>query len=1077
LEGELTVAADSASRRGVSPGLIPRPRLDPLLDLIPLRRLGLVIGGAGYGKSTLVRDWAVGRRVAWVAMRDDPQSSRGLGGPLIDALGRAGVRIETQFESGAGAASETLAGIIAGAIEASGAGELILVIDDVQELAVDASPNGLLPAFIRQAPSSVHVVLISRSMPAFPIQRLRAHGETVDVRATDLAMDTDEVGRMVETVLGGEDEQLAAKLAGATSGWPALIRLVLESLRSVPTDARVAAVDRSMRSGEAIFPYLAEEVLAGEPPLVRELIRTVAPLDAFDGDLCRDLGIRDAARIVADLRSRGMFVMSAPDGHDRLSLHRLIRDYAKQRMPLEPRELRRIRSAAVRWLGRIGDAEGAIRSAIEAAEPDLTIELLRAYGTDLLRRGRVDVLVAAGASLPPEALDDRLALLIGDAATDRGLSSEATAYYTRTAGENRGLGAAVGWRLGRLHFERGEFGRAAELLAEAILEGASDVDRARLLAWRAMSAWHGDESDAYPLALEAIGAAVSSGDLGAISIAETAACYSLLKSDLRAARSHHAVALRAADEANDLVQRVRLRCAFEAGESSLSGQVDELTFILPAVEAAGNDRWLSRALHARALCLLDLGRYDEAESDLRRALEVSRRLGQNDFAPALFLADLHRIVGDLAEATEQYRGVLARAQEDRDLTSWAKCGLARILARADPAAAADLIEEALAEALPHHRRDVLIGAGFVAVALGRRDDAARFAEQALRLVESDETGDALAALAYAMEVVSLTIDDVAERRARLEEANGIWGRLGNDAEGAVTTLALAHLDTGPRARASQAAALRRVRAAGIRPSAADAASLLAAIPRERIPPIEIRTFGTFQVLRGGVPVPPGEWKSKKARDLLKILIARRTTVARDELIEALWPDEDPEATSNRLSVGLSLLRAVLDPSRSRPADTFVTTERGALRLVPGELVIDFEDFAVNAADGLALHRRGESGAAVERLLAAEALYGGELFEEDPYADWAVGPREETRGIYIQVARAIAEILANRGDVDDAIRYLMRIISRDPFDEAAHLGLVQALARGRHHGEARRAYQAYVSRMAELEIEAAAYPAS
>ena len=53
--------------------------------------------------------------------------------------------------------------------------------------------------------------------------------------------------------------------------------------------------------------------------------------------------------------------------------------------------------------------------------------------------------------------------------------------------------------------------------------------------------------------------------------------------------------------------------------------------------------------------------------------------------------------------------------------------------------------------------------------------------------------------------------------------------------------------------------------------------------------------------------------------------------------------------------------------------------------------------------------------------------------------------------------------------------LTRPFRIDAFDEAAHLALVQALAGAGRRGDARRAYQRYVARMAELEVEPAAYP--
>lgn len=80
--------------------------------------------------------------------------------------------------------------------------------------------------------------------------------------------------------------------------------------------------------------------------------------------------------------------------------------------------------------------------------------------------------------------------------------------------------------------------------------------------------------------------------------------------------------------------------------------------------------------------------------------------------------------------------------------------------------------------------------------------------------------------------------------------------------------------------------------------------------------VAVRSLGALSVCRGGEVVSAGEWQSRKARDLLKILVSRRGRPAtRDALIEALWPEQDPSRTPNRLSVALSTARAVLDPER------------------------------------------------------------------------------------------------------------------------------------------------------------------
>ncbi len=119
--------------------------------------------------------------------------------------------------------------------------------------------------------------------------------------------------------------------------------------------------------------------------------------------------------------------------------------------------------------------------------------------------------------------------------------------------------------------------------------------------------------------------------------------------------------------------------------------------------------------------------------------------------------------------------------------------------------------------------------------------------------------------------------------------------------------------------------------------------------------------------------------------------------------------------------------------------------------------------------------RGDAGSARRALEAAEGRYGGEFLEEDPYEDWAVGLREEAQAAYISVTRLLADASAGTGDADGATRYFLRILERDAYDEAAHLGLVGALLAAGRHGEARRRYGIYADRMEEMGVEAAPFP--
>ncbi len=181
---------------------------------------------------------------------------------------------------------------------------------------------------------------------------------------------------------------------------------------------------------------------------------------------------------------------------------------------------------------------------------------------------------------------------------------------------------------------------------------------------------------------------------------------------------------------------------------------------------------------------------------------------------------------------------------------------------------------------------------------------------------------------------------------------------------------------------------------------------MAHVPVAEAAPIEIQTLGGFSVLREGEAIASGEWQSRKARDLVKILVARRgRSTPREMLMEALWPDEDPARLSNRLSVALSTARAVFDPDKRHPADHYIAADGESARLVMPSLTLDVDRFLRRAAVGLRLLGQGQDADALPHLGAAEAEYSGDFLEEDAYVDWATPLREEARAAYLAVTRA------------------------------------------------------------------------
>ncbi len=230
-------------------------------------------------------------------------------------------------------------------------------------------------------------------------------------------------------------------------------------------------------------------------------------------------------------------------------------------------------------------------------------------------------------------------------------------------------------------------------------------------------------------------------------------------------------------------------------------------------------------------------------------------------------------------------------------------------------------------------------------------------------------------------------------------------------------------------------------------------------------------MGAFEVVRDQTSA---QWPSRKARDLLKLLVARRgRPTARELLMDNLWPDDDPGRCGNRLSVALSTIRTALDPYRRYSPDHFVSTDKYVVMLA--NVTIDVEVFLAAAREAQLRYERDEPDA-MTALALAEAAYAGEFLAEDPRQEWAVSLRELARASYLDLVRTLASASARSADYERAQTYQLLALERDPFDEQAHLGLITALSRTGKHDRARRQYRDYQRQMNRIGIEPVPFPA-
>jgi ATP/maltotriose-dependent transcriptional regulator MalT/DNA-binding SARP family transcriptional activator len=1067
--------------RGRAAPVLLRPRLQERLDESFGKRLTTVVAGAGYGKTTLLAAWRADVACAWCALspRDgavDHLAER-IVGALRSLVPAAPLALESAGSAHDAAARETdraesVAGLLCDRLRDALAHDVVLVLDDVDELPAKSGGAHFVKAICRHAPPLLHVVIASRTQPPFSIQRLRGRGGVLELTSADLAFTRDEVRELADRVLGDRREAAAWRLHADTGGWPAAVVLALEAIRTTPEPE--VLLNRLARPNGPLHAYLAEEVFAKERPAVRELLRRACILDRVSAELGEAVGAEGADDALAELVRRGL---AAEAGDGWFSVHAVVREFAAGTWPLADEEAADAHAAAAAWFEERGLYDRALDSFAQAGDATAIASLLAERGREILARCGAETVVRYGALASAGGLDEAADLVVGEAYTILGETHAAFEHLLRAARGRRRLPTAVAWRLVAACQLVDDLDAGVAVYRRAHLQDGTSEDAALLLAWTAgIERRRGNHRKARSLAERALRIAERTGDERAVAHA----AGGLLVADARDADAerHLRRALEAAERSGDLFQcaRVRNHRASQLLEQGLYAQAfEELNETMELAERGGFTSVLALATVNRGLCHWCRGRLDEARAEYEAATALYRHIGSSEAAYALVgLGDVHRERGDVVQARARYEEGLALAERagDRQALVPALYQLAKVLVDDEPERADEFARRAVAYGWPDLPW-ALNASGWIALARGEPAHAAQIARRAAAAARerSDTFG-----LAESLELEAVASHDPAAATRLLGEALRLWRLLDNAVHAAAAELALARLSDSSDAHRIAGRTERRLQDLGVRISPAGPAGLLRFVAERHGVPVALETLGGFRVAREEVPVPAREWRSQKARDLLKILAARRgAPTRRDVLMEALWPEVDAGRAANRLSVALSTVRSVLDPGKRFDSDRYISADGDTVALVLQHVVVDVEEFVAEALEGLELRDAGAAAEASERLEHAVALYRGDFLEEDADEEWAVPLRELARALHAEVAHALAADAAAAGRYDHTVRYCLRILDRDPYDERAHLALVTSLIAGCRHGDARRAYRAYCSRMEEISVEPAPFP--
>jgi DNA-binding SARP family transcriptional activator len=318
----VTVLSTKVRPPSVRGSVVARPRLaSRIAELAEMTSLVWVRGTAGAGKTTAVVEAVAtsSRPVAWLTL----DASEAAPGRLLAYLESALARVLPRLPDAATVALADdvthveAAGLLA---EAVGARELTLVIDEIEHLVDAPQAKAALGAFLRFAPPTLRVILISRRDVPLHLGGARDAGAAA-VTEADLAFTLEEAAGALAAL--GQRADDAETAVAATGGWVAGV--LFEAWRS-PAHPHGAGGESDPLSG-----YLSSEIMATLPAAERRFLIVTSLLDEVTPARAEALGVADAGALLASLRSHHAPVAFGADGVE-MRCHPRFREFLQQRL-------------------------------------------------------------------------------------------------------------------------------------------------------------------------------------------------------------------------------------------------------------------------------------------------------------------------------------------------------------------------------------------------------------------------------------------------------------------------------------------------------------------------------------------------------------------------------------------------------------------------------------------------------------------------------------------------------------------------------------------------------------------------
>lgn len=1023
--------------------ILSRPRLLSYLNQAADVKLLVVSAAAGYGKTSLLVDYAHQSDVpvSWYTLDRFDRDAGTFFAHLIASIqrcfpefGQQCVKVLTALQNPARDWA-SLAAMMVNELYETIPDYFTIVLDDFHHIE-DVTPiNDFLAYLLQYSEEHVHLIISSRRLPHLPNQALLFGRGQMEGLGTEALYFTAEEIRSLARQNDDFDLPLerAAEMAEHFEGWITGILLKAQSGWTRLLEQAVRA-----ESVGSMYGYLVEQVFSEQSTELQTFLLESATLERMSAELLDALRETDDSGFWLSLvNERNLFLVSLDDGGQCYRYHQLFRQFLQERLQRSARNrFKALHRRAAEILDARQEWPAAFEHYVEADDREALVRLIETAAEELYTKGHWETLRRWIDAVEPASHDENpvvayyhglMLMEQGDPVASLSHAEKAWRGFTRRKDESLAIRSlllqATALRM------QGSYMDALEL-SQGALAKALEMGSEKLLA----------------AAQRTVGTAyyyLGMPDRAVEHLEEALRLYRMVGHTFYTASLHHELgiahratgqwrkALAHYDQANRFWEQLHNLGVWAATLNSmgvvyhLRGEFAKayraLTQSLEKAQTAGYGRMEAVILASLGDLYRDVGRYQQAQETFRRSVELADEVGEGAISvyARQGLGETFLLQDDHREADAWLRAALEWAKQHDSLYEIGLCEMVRGIMWVN---------------LDHRAR--------AWISLGQ---AKEFFERGGHLHE-------LARVYYHLARLSLRQGrhgDVARNLAMVTDLSQQLGYdtfLVSDGRRTSTLLQYAASQNGHREwwlnileRASQ-----EPESLMTEPVDKDAAP----------PPPQLRVFalGRDRVQFGTKETKTGR---PKVRELFFYLMAHRYRgVTKEQIMAEFWPEAEPDRAALSFKSAIYRLRRLY-------IDVDLVEGRYTLAL-PGDVWYDVEAFEA------ALDEAESAQTGLDQMQAyhqALELYAGDYLEELD-ALWCDAERERLRERFRRGLHTLAEIHFERGEFAESQRLYRRALAVGEFDEAACRGMLRSYVASGRRPQALVFYHEFAQRLYE-----------